>query len=488
MSTTSPKRIDRRKQAQRDEAANEAVTGRRSPPHDAAAERSVLAAICWSPTARARAFEQLDERHFYLPQHQRIWNALDALNAENREIDALIIKDKLQIMGLLEDAGGEAFVDEVITTETSGLHIGEYIEILLNQNIARRLNYLALEVLADVQAGGALPTDILDGASQSLMEIGVDRLEDKNVDLAGPLDRMFAEMQQAAKDGYWIVPAQPTHYPTLDKKLEGGFKPGEFIVVAARPGVGKSTFMLNMTRKIIGHGRIPDARDIYNRPPLGIWSLEMTEKQLTDNLVAAYSGVDARLVKNRTFFTDARNVRDVEAYANVLAAMGELKQHVVKLEMTPGLNVRKLGAQLKRYVRNPGIKVAFIDYLQLMTPVKPANSRQEDVAGISTALKRLALELNISIVVLSQLNRGPESRSSAEPHLSDLRESGAIEQDADVVMMLYREDRDSKLNIVRVRIAKNRNGPTTVGDSNLQFKFNAQKYLMEEIQADEYEE
>lgn len=482
MSTDSaPRRIDRKKQAQRDEASSEAQAGRRSPPHDATAERGVLAAITWSPTARSLAFEQLDERHFYLPQHQRIYNALDLLNQENREIDALVIKDKLKTLGTLDDAGGEAYVDEVLTTETSGLHIGEYIEILLNQTIARRLHHMAQEVLADVHAGGASPTAILDDVSGTLLQIAEDRSKDQNVYIDRPMDEIFNEMQQAARDGYFIKPSVTTGFPSLDKALDGGFKPGEFAVVAARPGIGKTTFMLNAIR-----GLIEKSRRDASETPIAIFSLEMTEKQLSENLLASISKTDARLIKTRTFFSDARNIRDQEAYDNVVGAITELRAKKLILQMAPGMNVRVLGSKLKRYIQNPGIKAAYIDYLQLMSPVKSSNSRQEDVAGMSTAMKRLALDLGIPIIVLSQLNRGPENRTSPEPQLADLRESGAIEQDADIVMMLYREEKDEALsNLVRVRIAKNRNGPTTSGNKNIKLSFRNAMFRLDEM-ADEY--
>ncbi|MGH7145201.1 MAG: DnaB-like helicase C-terminal domain-containing protein [Planctomycetota bacterium] len=481
-SDTAPRgRIDRRKQAQRDEAASEAMSGRRSPPHDPGAERGVLAAITWSPTARSLAFEQLDERHFYLPQHQRIYNALDQLNQENREIDALVVKDKLKTLGTLEDAGGEAFVDEVLTSETSGLHISEYIEILLNQTIARRLHHLAQEVLADVHAGGASPTAILDDVSGTLLQIAEDRLKDQNVYIDRPMDEIFREMQQAAQDGFFIKPSVTSGFPSLDKALDGGFKPGELIVIAARPGIGKTTFMLNSIRGVIEKSR-PSQVEV----PIAVFSLEMTEKQLSENLLASISKTDARLIKSRTFFSDQRNIRDEEAFNNVVGGITELRAKKIIIQMAPGMNVRILGSKLKRYLQNPGVKAAYIDYLQLMAPVKTSNSRQEDVAGMSTAMKRLALSLNIPIIVLSQLNRGPENRTSPEPQLADLRESGAIEQDADVVMMLYREEKDEALtNTVRVRIAKNRNGPTTSGERNVKLGFRSSMFRLDE-QTDEY--
>lgn len=446
--------LDRRKQAQRTEAAQDAIAGRLSPPHDPAAERGVLAAIAWSQPARALAFEQLQAHHFYLPQHQHIYEAEKAVYTAGGEMDAMILKNKLKMLGTLEEAGGEVYVDEVLTSETSGLHIGEYLDILQEQHVARALHRLSRETLADIHAGGAVPSDVLNSTAT---EVNVLLGLGKHQEPVTVYDVFRTDVGRPI----------PTGYPTLDNILGGGFYPNQLIIIAARPSVGKSTFMKNIHRRMASRGVAAH-----------VASIEETAEALFEKDLAAVSREDYRKIVARQLKDTKGEIIwsiDDPKHTHLIEAAAEIHGWKGQTEMCPTLSPNVWYSKMLRQRMLGQLDIGFVDYLQRMSD--PATIKlfrgvtHEIVGAYSTRLKTISQELAIPAVALAQLNRNVEGRGDNEPYIADLGESGQVERDADVIILLYRPNEENEHHNLIVKVAKQRHGPVTWGEHNLKFKF-----------------
>ncbi len=453
---------ERRTAAKRQEAAEDAVSGLRSPPHDAGAERGVLSAMVWSSAARTVALDNLSREHFYLPQHQYIYDAIASLASTNTlQIDATIVKNRLKTMGKLDEALGDAYVDEVITAEVSGVHIGEYVEILVGQSIARAIHYTATEMLADSHAGGRSPLELVDAYGERISKIGsINTLKN---DAGGPEDQIFAEMMKAQKDGFFKVDRYATGFPGIDEIIGGGVAPGEMLVIGARPGCGKTAIAENVMSNGASRGDSPCA----------LASIDMPAKIVGERMISNISGVSFRKVQRRLMESDA----DFKATIDAITA---IKKSGTVISDTCGRRPSDLKRFFRRQRDKLGIRVGIIDYLQILSADIGMSSGKlyEKITEISKAVKEIALDLNIALIVLAQLNRGPEGREDQEPHMGDLRDSGQIEQDASAILLMYRENPTSSM--IRVRVAKNRNGMTTQGKTNKALVFDGSIFRMRE--------
>lgn len=457
----SPWQTRKRVQARRDAAVNDSLAGRRSPPHDANAERGSLAAIAWSPTARELAFEQLEDRHFYLPQHQHLFKAMLQLHTEGKPLDALIIKDRLHTNGVLVDAGGADYVDEVLTTETSGLHIGEYIEIILNQSIARRLYYMAQEIIADVHEGGATAPAVLERVANETMKIGLDQIKDYQ---GIGQSEMWDEAERVANGE--LMEVMPSGFNDVDRLMDGGYRKGEVVIVAARPSVGKTTFATNILLNLLTNTN-------YR---ILMMSLEQRPQSVTGKMYSMLSGCPNRLVRTRAWI-GSQHEKQIQAARDQLTQWEQSGR--LWIEQVGGITAQGIESKVKRYCSNPGLDVVIVDYLQLICgSAKGESAATANVQAASNALKRLSLNANVCMILLSQLNRGPMDTLDKEPQLHHLKQSGAIEQDADVVQMLWRApeslqpanpDLPERLYL---KVSKNREGATCFGNDSFVIDFN----------------
>ncbi len=466
----------KKRKKQREEAAEEAAIGKRKPPQDLAAERAVLSGITYSGLLRSMAFEQVEATWFYLPQHKLIFEAIYELWMAGKQIDGLVIKDKMHQKGTLIDAGGPEYLDEVLTSETSGVHLPQYIEMLSEMRIGRGLHYTSQEILADLHVGGRKASEVLEFASDRCLQISqaTTKSEGKTT------DQLFNEISQKMDDAKGDPTKKPfsitTGIPYLDHLLNGGFHNGEMIVVAARTSVGKTTTLINFNCS-----RITEAHRHEEKYTPYYLTLEMTQEQISEAHLANLSITNANLIQNKNFVDPNTGKFKEEEFDRVQRTIPTYKDKMGIIEMAPGVNTMQIRAKLKQLKSIYNIDIAFIDYLTLIRPMNPNSKRNtsEIIGDISRATKQTALELEIPIVIAAQLNRNVEDRSSNEPYLSDIRSSDAIAQDADVVLMPYEDD--SEDGSIRIKVAKNRFGPTTKGNRCPRVTFNRECRRFEEF-------
>ena len=414
------------------------------PPHDINAERAVLASMILSGDAAAHAVEELRAEEFYSPQHRKLFSCFMRLYSDGKPLDTVTVKDDLEKQGELDDVGGIQFLMSLLDDASTGANIASYIAIVKERSIRRRVLEAATSVVREAYDPTVITDDLLNKAEQSIYDIAAqpDRVSIRS------LPNIVKDVLENVSHLYEnpvLVTGLPTGFKDLDK-LTGGLHKGEFVIVAGRPSMGKTTFALNLVEHLCVKENIPAV----------FFSLEMTADQLSLNLLCCHCHVDGIRVR-----TGHLSAQDHDSLITVGGpALYEAPLHI---DDSPELTIAEIRARARRYVRQHNAQILFIDYIQFVKGASSFDSREQQVADISRGLKSLAKDLRIPVVALSQLNRNPEARIGGRPMLSDLRESGSIEQDADVVMLLHRPDyydENDRPGILEVNIAKNRNGPT----------------------------
>ena len=435
----------------------------RKPPHSIEAEMSVLGSMMLDESAVNKAIEILREEDFYLKSHRIIFRTLVELYEERTTTDILSVKDKLEKENKLQEIGGpeylSALVEAVITPEL----VTEHAKIVLEKSIYRRVIQVANSILMQAYQEGQPADDLLDFAEHKILEIGQRRVSGGWVKSSKLIVDVFEEIENLIKRGEGIVSGLPSGFKDLDK-LTTGFQPGDLVILASRPSVGKTTLALNIMRYLSIEKNIPTA----------IFSLEMTKEQLAFRLLCMEARVDAQ--KIRKGYVDKT---EIEKLTN---AAGRLSKAPIFIDDTPAISILELKAKARRIVKDEGVKLIAVDYLQLVQGPKDVDNRQQEISAISRSLKALAKELNITVLALSQLSRAVEQRHDKRPQLSDLRESGAIEQDADTVLFIYRpelgkreeEVPEEERNLAEIIIGKQRNGP--IGTVKLVFLKNQLRF------------
>jgi replicative DNA helicase len=412
-------------------------------PHNKEAEESVLGAIMLSAEAANLVMDKLGPDDFYVPAHQAIFEAIINLYNANQPIDALTVSDVLHRKGELDRIGGAGYLSDVMDAVPTASNIEYYAGIVEEHGLRRRL----------IQAGGVLGdlavlTDedisvVLDQAEQTVLHIAERRVGEGLVPMSPLLHGALETIEEMEARGSELT-GLPTGFRDLDKKL-GGLQPANLVVVASRPSMGKSTLVSNIATNVaIGGGTV------------AIFSLEMSREEIVQRLLCSTGRVDS--MKMRT------GQLGPQLWQKVVHAASKMYQIPVYIDDSPQLTVTDIRAKSRRLRRAQGLSLIIIDYLQLMQGTAREN-RQQEIAEISRSLKNLARELDVPILAVSQLNRSLESREDKRPRLGDLRESGAIEQDADIVMFIYRheyyhpEAQDTK-GLAEVIVAKHRSGST----------------------------
>ncbi|MFC1645500.1 replicative DNA helicase [Patescibacteria group bacterium] len=429
----------------------------RTPPHNAEAEQSVLGSLMLDKEAITKMADFVNIGDFYKDDHNTIYKAILELYEEKEPIDVLSLSNKLDENGKLEEIGGSSYLASLVNVVPSASHIVHYAKVVQKKSMLRRL----ISVANTISEMGYSETEdvdkILDVAEQKLFGVSQNYLKQDFVPLKAILEDAFNRIDDLHKNG-GETRGVPTGYPDLDGIL-GGLQKSDLLILAARPSIGKTTFALDIARNIGTKAKVP----------VGIFSLEMSSDQLIDRMLAAEAGVD--LWRLRT--GKLRSTGEHNDFEKISVAMGVLSEAPVYIDDTASANIMEMRTMARRLQAEHNLGLIIIDYLQLMEGRKShGDSRVNEISEISRALKQLARELNIPIIALSQLSRQVESRSPQIPKLSDLRESGSIEQDADVVLMLYREDREKpdtpNKNIIDVIVAKHRNGP--LGKAQMYFE------------------
>ena len=422
----------------------------RSMPQSLAAEAAVLGSMIIDPRCIGDVIELLDRSAFYHTEHQILFDAIVALFEKNRGegIDGFLVRDELERRDQMQEIGGWEYLQRVLETVPSSANAVYYAEIVREKMMLRETIAAATDILNSAYDETGEAAEKLDEAERRIFAVADKRITSSAVALKDLVMRAYELIEK--REGTHVT-GLPTGYYELDD-LTCGLQSGEMIIVAGRPSMGKTALALNIAEHV----------GIVEKIPLAIFSLEMGKQQLAERFLCSYSGVDSQLVRKGMLTTDH--------YQKLVEACGVVSEAPIYIDDTSGLTPLELRAKARRLKSSYHIQCILVDYLQLMhLGTGRVESRQQEISTISRYLKSLARELNVPVVVLSQLNRSPEGREGHRPRMSDLRESGSIEQDADVVMLLHREDyyhrgeADYQVdNTAEVIIAKQRNGPTGV--------------------------
>ncbi len=419
----------------------------RVPPHSEEAEKSVIGAILIDKDAIIAVAEFLRADHFYKQAHGLIYDAAVELFEKREPIDLVTITEELKKDGNLKAAGGAEYLGELVNVVPTAAHVEQYGMIVKDHATRRRLitasskiNEMAFDDKAEIH-------ELLDNAEQTLFGISQDHLKQYFLPLKDALAESFDRLDEITHRPGGLR-GLPTGFKDLDNLL-AGLQKSNLVVLAARPGMGKTSLALSIARYVT----------VEHDIPVGIFSLEMSQEELVDRMLVSQAKVDSWKLKTGNL--------DEEDFAKLTEAMGELAEAPFYIDDTPGSSILEMRTKARRLQAERGLQMLIVDYLQLVHG-RGLENRVQEVSEISQSLKNLARELKIPVLALSQLSRAVESRGGSRPRLADLRESGAIEQDADVVMFIYREsdDEDERDNIT-LEVAKHRNGP--VGHMPLRF-------------------
>ena len=418
--------------------------GDRTPPQDMAAEQSVRGSMLSSKDACAEVSEVLRGTDYYRPAHETIHDAIIDLYGRSEPVDMITVAAELQRRGELERIGGAPYLHTLSANVPIAANAGYYAEIVREKAVLRRLVDAGTKIVQIGYAGEGEVDDIVDQAQAEVFKLAEKRSGEDYAPLSDIMDGVLDEIEAIGnrEAGLYGV---PTGFADLDE-LTNGLHSGQMIIVAARPAMGKSTLALDFCR----------AASIHNNLSSVFFSLEMTRSEITMRLLSAEAKVPLNHIRNG-------NMGD-EDWTKLARKMGEVSSAPMFIDDSPNMTMMEIRAKARRLKQRHDLKLIVIDYLQLMTSGKKVESRQLEVSEFSRQIKLLAKELEVPIIALSQLNRGPEQRGDKRPMMSDLRESGSLEQDADMVILLHRDDvyekestRPGEADLI---VAKHRNGPT----------------------------
>ena len=421
------------------------------PPQNLDAEMAVLGSMLLDEEALSVASERLEPSAFYNEAHTTIYSAILDLYAANKAVDLITLTNELKKTNVLETVGGAGYLTGLVNAVPTAANVQHYVSIVKEKSILRTLINNATRIISMCYSSDGHIDAVVDTAERFIFEVS-DRkhagtyriLKDVIKDSIEKIDKLFQQKSH--------ITGVATGYVDFDRKT-AGLQPSDLIIIAGRPSMGKSAFAIGMAEYAGVVGKVPTA----------IFSLEMSKEQLVQRMLCSHAKVDAQKVRTGYFATSD--------WPRLTAAAGKLSEAPIFIDDTPAISVMELRAKARRLKSQHDIQLIILDYLQLMRGSSGMESRQQEISEISRSLKALARELNVPVVAISQLSRAVESRSDHRPQLSDLRESGAIEQDADVVVLILREEyytpTPENEGIAEIIVAKQRNGP--VGSLKLTF-------------------
>ena len=415
------------------------------PPNDVESEQAVIGSMLTDKEAVSAAIEVLKPEDFYREDNRTIFEAILNLYGRSEPIDIITLKSELSSMGKFEAVGGLEYIAELPDKVPTTANVEQYIKIVEEKSVLRNLIKTANEIITLGYDQTQEVDGIIDGAEKKIFEVMQKKNQKGYTPIKDILVETFTELEQLYNQKQRIT-GIPTGFSDLDFRTSG-LHNSDLILVAARPAMGKSAFALNIATNAAVRAKVPVA----------IFSLEMSKEQMTSRILCSEAMVDSNKVRTGKI--------DDEEWSKLAAASGELSEANIYIDDTPGISIMEIRAKCRKMKIEKNIGLVVIDYLQLVQGSgKRGGSREQEIAEISRSLKILAKEINVPVIALSQLSRAPEQRPDHRPMLSDLRESGSIEQDADIVMFLYRDDyynEDSeKKNIAEVILAKHRAGST----------------------------
>ena len=432
------------------------MAGQRIPPNSEEAEQAVLGALLIDQEAMNIVGELVKPDYFYDGRNRLIFEAMITLYEERKPIDLLTLTHGLKKKKNYEDVGGSEYLTSLTGAVPTAANIEHYAQILKETYIRRSLIRIATN-MTDLSFVEDKPSDeLLDSVEQNIFSVSQENIRQGFIHVRDALAQSFDKLDELHKrqSAYRGI---ETGFVDLDILLSG-LQDSNLIVLAARPGQGKTAFVVNIAQHISSVGKIP----------VGVFSLEMSKEELVDRLLISQANIDAWKLKTGKLSEDD--------FEKLSTAMGELAEAPIYIDDTPGISIAEIRSKARRLQLEHGLKLLVVDYMQLVNPGRRFENRVQEVSFISQSLKNLARELKIPVLAVSQLSRAVEHRGERKPQLADLRESGAIEQDADVVMFLYTQDEEfSPQRIVKVNIAKHRNGP--VGEKELLFRGDRIKFF-----------
>jgi replicative DNA helicase len=414
------------------------------PPQSLDAEESVLGSILLDSHALDRVIETMSDTDFYRESHRKIFRAMIALSEKNEPIDLVTLTDTLKARSELQDVGGAIYLAELSDKVPSAANVAHYARIIREKAVMRSLINVSNEIASRCYTGEEDIEQFLDEAERLIFDVSEKRIRpaffklgDMIMDTIKTVEKLYERKE--------MVTGVPTGFLDLDR-MTAGFQPADLVIVAARPSMGKTAFVMNIAQYVALHANTA----------VGVFSLEMSKEQLVMRMLCSEARVDN--AKVRAGYLGERD------FPRLAMAAGRLAEAPIFIDDTPAQNVLELRAKARRLKREANLGLVVIDYLQLMRGLTAQENRTQELSEISRGLKSLAKELNIPVVALSQLNRQVEQRGDRRPMMSDIRESGAIEQDADVIAFIYRDEvykQDSQdEGIAEIIIGKQRNGPT----------------------------
>ena len=423
-----------------------APASQRTLPHNLEAERSVLGAILIDNDTYNVAAAMLNSKAFFRDAHRRIFERMADLSERSQPIDLVTLKEELERAGELDEVGGPAYVASLVDGVPRSTNVEYYAQIVKEKATLRSLIFSANKIVSSAYEADQEADLILDEAESAIFAVAEDRIKTGFVAMRDLVRESFPKIEKLFENKTFVT-GVPTGFDDIDKKTRG-LQPGDLVIVAARPSMGKTSLVLNICQYVATHGGVA-----------GFFSLEMSKESLFMRMLASEAKIDTyRLLSGQI---------GQKEYGQITHALETLSEGQLFVDDTAGIGVMEMRAKARRLKAEHGLNLLAIDYVQLMTGRGRFENRNLELASISRSLKGLAKELSVPIIVLSQLSRAPEARSDKRPMLSDLRESGALEQDADVVAMIFREemyktddqpaDTDGVAEII---IAKQRNGPT----------------------------
>jgi replicative DNA helicase len=435
-----------------DSSTSSNLVAGRTMPQSLEAEAAVLGSMLLDPECIGLVVQKIKSEAFYRLEHQMMFDAIVALwEKKGENFDLVLLRDELKKRGHLEEVGGPQYLERIANAVPSSANVEHYLQIVKEKQMLRELIVAAGEVMTDAFESSGDVGDKLDKAEQRIFNVTQKKITGSATAIKDLLTQAFEAIDK--REGHHVT-GIATGFAELDD-LTCGLQNGEMIVIAGRPSMGKTSFAMNIAEHIGADNNIPVA----------LFSLEMSKQQFAERMLCSRSMIDSQLVR--------KGMLNDNQYQELVQTASELSEKPIFVDDTPAITPLELRGKARRLRAQHDIKCIIIDYLQLMSLGGRVESRQQEVSEMSRYLKALARELEVPVVVLSQLNRSPEGREGHKPRMSDLRESGSIEQDADVVMLLHREDYYHRgetdyeeTNIAEIIIAKQRNGPTDTIELN----------------------
>ena len=424
----------------------------RIPPQNVEAEQAVLGAMMLEHNAVVAAMEKLRPGDFYREVHRTIFEAMEHLHHDNKEVDVITLPEELRRMKKLDDVGGLEYVLSLPNLVATAANIEYHANIVAEKALARNIITTCTELTSEAYDGEKEPEDLLDDAERRILQISESKRRGDFAPVGVVVEETLDKITKLYENKAGIT-GLPTGFRDLDR-LTSGLQPSDLILVAARPSMGKTAFTLNIAQNV----------GVEQHKTVAFFSLEMSQEQLVQRLLCQIAHIDSQKLRTGQLNSD-------DEWTKLTDACDKLYQAPIYIDDTPGISVTEMRSKARRLKAEHGLDLIIVDYLQLMQG-RNSESRQQEISEISRSLKALARELKVPLIALSQLSRSVESRQDKRPMLSDLRESGALEQDADIVSFLYREDYYDKetenQHITEIILAKHRNGP--VGSVKLYFK------------------